>query len=202
MRMATPARRRSSSPSTATPTACRASFRLTATAAQRARPRSTNRASPAAATPAKRPPARSPSAHRTGLPASSSAAPLFHCGAAREPCLPRGKPRQHRHRHLTLTGFDPATGALSHTPTRLTGGEPARRQWQPPIPSAHGQRPGGDSASGTLTINILDTARVANADTNSIGEDAAPNSVGGNVITTGAGADTSAPTPPPSPASW
>ncbi|HNN44483.1 MAG TPA: retention module-containing protein, partial [Azospira sp.] len=91
---------------------------------------------------------------------------------------------------LTLTGFDPATGALSYTYT-LNGAvnQPGVTATTDPVPLTVNDL-GGDSASGTLTINILDTAPVANADTNSIGEDAAPNSVGGNVITMGAGADT------------
>ncbi|WP_261844533.1 retention module-containing protein [Aliamphritea ceti] len=46
----------------------------------------------------------------------------------------------------------------------------------------------GRISTDTLDIEIIDTAPVANDDTNSITEDTA--SVGGNVITTGAGADT------------
>lgn len=48
----------------------------------------------------------------------------------------------------------------------------------------------GRSDTGNLLITLTDTAPTAIADTNSITEDAAPNTTAGNVITTGAGADT------------
>ncbi|MCK6404731.1 MAG: retention module-containing protein [Rhodocyclaceae bacterium] len=90
---------------------------------------------------------------------------------------------------LTLTGFNPATGALTYTYT-LNGAvnQPGATATTDPIPLTVNDL-GGDSANGTLTINILDTAPQANPDTNAVTEDTAPNPVSGNVIS-GTGADT------------
>ena len=91
---------------------------------------------------------------------------------------------------LTLTGYDPLSGAISYTYT-LNGpvNQPGATASTDSIALTVNDL-GGDSNTGTLTINILDTAPLAIADVNAITEDAAPNSVGGNVISTGAGSDT------------
>ena len=48
---------------------------------------------------------------------------------------------------------------------------------------------GGITTTGTLTVQIVNDTPTANADSNDISEDAAPNAVSGNVMTTGAGQD-------------
>ena len=91
---------------------------------------------------------------------------------------------------LTITGYNPTTGVVSYSydPSGMakdhTGGDVLDTI------SIVVKDDDGDTDSSTLTINILDTAPVANPDTNAVTEDTAPNPVAGNVITTGAGADT------------
>ncbi|MGB9494713.1 MAG: retention module-containing protein, partial [Azonexus sp.] len=91
---------------------------------------------------------------------------------------------------LTITGYNPVTGVVSYsydpsgTAKDHTGGE---------VVDAINivvRDNNGDTQSGTLSINILDTVPVANPDTATITEDAASDTVGGNVIVTGGGQDT------------
>jgi VCBS repeat-containing protein len=94
------------------------------------------------------------------------------------------------HGTLTITGYDPATGTVSYgydpsgTSQDHSGGDVLDDI------AIVVRDDGGETQSGTLTIEITDTAPTAHADTNAVTEDAAPNPVTGNVITTGPGADT------------
>ncbi len=90
---------------------------------------------------------------------------------------------------LTITGYNPVTGVVSYsydpsgTAKDHTGGE---------VIDAIGivvRDNNGDTQSGTLSINIVDTAPVARPDTANITEDAASDTVGGNVISAGPGKD-------------
>ena len=91
---------------------------------------------------------------------------------------------------LTVTGYDPVTGVVSYsydpsgTAKNHSGGDVLDN-----IPIVV-KDDNGDTANSTLTINILDTAPLANPDANAVTEDTAPNPVSGNVITTGGGSDT------------
>ena len=87
---------------------------------------------------------------------------------------------------LTLTGFDPATGTVTYTYSAPAQTNPA--DVLDSIPVVVTDR-AGNSATDSLDILITDTAPVARADVNSIVEDTAAPATG-NVITTGAGADT------------
>ena len=90
---------------------------------------------------------------------------------------------------LTVTGYNPTTGVVSYsydpsgTAKDHTGGDVLDTI------SIVVKDDSGDTASSNLVINILDTVPVANADANAVTEDAAPNPVSGNVITTGSGSD-------------
>jgi hypothetical protein len=74
---------------------------------------------------------------------------------------------------LTLTGFNPATGVLSYSYT-LNGpiNQPGVTESIDSI-ALTVSSPGG-TVGGTLSIRIVDTEPVANADANAISEDAAP----------------------------
>ena len=91
---------------------------------------------------------------------------------------------------LTITGYNPVTGVVSYsydpsgTAKDHTGGEVVNAI------NIVVRDNNGDTQSGTLSINILDTVPVANPDTATITEDAASDTVGGNVIVTGGGQDT------------
>ncbi|EHR71078.1 VCBS repeat-containing protein [Burkholderiales bacterium JOSHI_001] len=92
---------------------------------------------------------------------------------------------------LTLTGFDPATGTVRYTYSAPAQTNPA--DVLDSIPVVVTDR-AGNSATDSLDILITDTAPAARPDVNSIGEDAVAPATG-NVITTGAGADTLAADP-------
>ena len=91
---------------------------------------------------------------------------------------------------LTLTGYNPATGAVSYsydpngTRKDHTSGEVLDTI------SIVVRDDNGDTQPGSLVINIVDTAPLARPDTNAVTEDAVTNPVAGNVISTGGGADT------------
>ena len=90
---------------------------------------------------------------------------------------------------LTITGYNPVTGVVSYsydpsgTTKDHTGGEVID------VIGIVVKDNNGDTQSGTLSINILDTVPVAKPDTASIAEDAASDTVGGNVISAGTGKD-------------
>ncbi|HQU80671.1 MAG TPA: retention module-containing protein, partial [Azonexus sp.] len=91
---------------------------------------------------------------------------------------------------LTITGHNPVTGVVSYS---YEPSGTAKDHSSGEVVDAIGivvRDNNGDTQSGTLTINILDTAPVAHPDTLAITEDAASDTVGGNVISTGAGKDT------------
>ncbi len=91
---------------------------------------------------------------------------------------------------MTITGYNPVSGVVtySYDPSGSakdhTGGNVLDTI------SIIVKDDDGDTQSGNLVINITDTAPLANPDTNAITEDALSNTVGGNVVTTGAGTDT------------
>jgi VCBS repeat-containing protein len=89
---------------------------------------------------------------------------------------------------LTLTGYNAGTGVLSFTYT-LNGAQnqPGATETVDSIAlSVSG--PGG-TATSSLKVQIIDGFPQAFNDSNALSEDAAPNSVSGNVMTAGAGAD-------------
>ena len=91
---------------------------------------------------------------------------------------------------LTVTGYNPATGQVSYSyDPNGTAKDHSAGEVTDTI-SILVKDDNGDTQSGNLVINILDTAPIANADTNAITEDASSDKVGGNVMTTGAGTDT------------
>ncbi|MES2583292.1 MAG: retention module-containing protein, partial [Pseudomonadota bacterium] len=90
---------------------------------------------------------------------------------------------------LTLTGYTAATGALSYGYTLKTELGQAGATESTDTISLSVTDMGGDTNTGTLTVRIVDDVPVAVADSASITEDAAPNTVSGSVLT-GAGADT------------
>ena len=93
---------------------------------------------------------------------------------------------------LTLTGFSPATGALTYTYTLTSAqNQPGATQSIDSITlSVTG--PGG-TGNSALNITILDDVPVAWADAGTIAEDAVPNQVSGSVLTNDTvGADTNA----------
>ena len=91
---------------------------------------------------------------------------------------------------LTITGYNLMTGVVSYsydpsgTAKDHTGGEIVDAI------SIVVRDNNGDMQSGMLNINILNTVPLAHPDTNAITEDAAIDTVGGNVIDIGAGKDT------------
>ncbi|QKV57524.1 MAG: retention module-containing protein [Dechloromonas sp.] len=90
---------------------------------------------------------------------------------------------------LTLTGYNPVTGLVSYsydpsgTAKDHTAGEVID------VIGIVVKDNNGDTQNGTLSINIVDTAPIAKPDTDSITEDAASDTVGGNVINAGTGKD-------------
>ncbi|MGV1037997.1 MAG: VCBS domain-containing protein, partial [Candidatus Nanopelagicales bacterium] len=95
---------------------------------------------------------------------------------------------------LTLTGFSgtgtaPLSGVISYTYTlKAALNQPGASESSDLIALEVTDR-GGITTTGTLTVQIVDDTPTANADSNDISEDAAPNAVIGNVMTTGAGQD-------------
>ena len=91
---------------------------------------------------------------------------------------------------LTITGYNLVTGVVSYsydpsgTAKDHTGGEIVDAI------SIVVRDNNGDMQNGMLNINILDTVPLAHPDANAITEDAAIDTVGGNVIDIGAGKDT------------
>ncbi|MBP8194272.1 MAG: retention module-containing protein, partial [Azonexus sp.] len=90
---------------------------------------------------------------------------------------------------LTITGYNPVTGAVSYV---YDPSGTAKDHMAGEVIDTIGivvRDSNGDTMSGTLNINILDTVPLAQPDTANITEDTASDTVGGNVITTGAGRD-------------
>ena len=89
---------------------------------------------------------------------------------------------------LQIVGFDAATGLLSYSydPFVQTSQETVLDSIAILVTGKNGV----DSSGNTLSFKITDTAPVAHADRAAISEDATPDTVSGNVIRAGAGADT------------
>ena len=98
---------------------------------------------------------------------------------------------------IVLTGFTPTVvngivtgGALGYSYTlkaaiiNVVGEAEATRNVALSVTDA-----ANATSNGTLTVRIVDDVPIANADTNGIAEDATVNTVSGNVVTTGGGAD-------------
>ncbi|QTN26888.1 hypothetical protein HZ993_16450 [Rhodoferax sp. AJA081-3] len=103
---------------------------------------------------------------------------------------------------LTLSGFNAGTGALSYSYTlNAAQNQPGATESSDTIALTVNDLAGG-SNTGNLVVQIVDSTPVAVADSASITEDAAPNTVSGSVLT-GTGADTvgadanATPSPPP-----
>ncbi|WP_223879717.1 Ig-like domain-containing protein, partial [Dechloromonas sp. CZR5] len=94
---------------------------------------------------------------------------------------------------LVLTGYNAGTGALSYTYTLTAAqNQPGATESSDTITLSVVDA-GGATSSGTLTVQIVDSTPTAVADTASITEDAAPNTVSGNVYSNdNLGADTRA----------
>ena len=96
---------------------------------------------------------------------------------------------------LTLTGFSgtgsaPLSGVISYTYSlKAALNQPGASESSDLIALEVTDR-GNITTTGTLTVQIVDDTPTANADSNEITEDAAPNAVSGNVMTTGSGQDT------------
>jgi len=88
---------------------------------------------------------------------------------------------------VALTGYNASSGVVSYTydPSVATSSSAINDDLALSVTDALGQ-----TTVATQRFTITDTAPVAVADVNAIVEDAAPASVAGNVISTGAGADT------------
>ncbi|PHS22599.1 MAG: hypothetical protein COA83_11380, partial [Methylophaga sp.] len=91
---------------------------------------------------------------------------------------------------LTITGYDAGTGAITYsyvedsaTEDHTAGDDSIRDSFIVSVTDT-----GGATATNSLDIQIIDTAPTANVDVNAIDEGSA--TVVGNVVTTGAGADT------------